>query len=143
MKRGRTTKEILFIDARNMGELINRRTKEFSHEDTDKIATVYHSWRAQNGTKVPTPKNVQGAGTSVPSYEDVKGFCKSSSIDEVRELNYVLTPGRYVGLEVVDDEFNFKERFTSLQAELKEQMEQEQELNKRIDKNLARVLIDG
>ena len=125
MKRGRTTKEILFIDARNMGELINRRTKEFSHDDTNKIAKVYHDWKSGND-----------------EYEDVKGFCKSASIDEVRELNYVLTPGRYVGLEEVDDDFDFIERFTQLQEELKAQMEEEQTLNKRIMENLARVVVD-
>jgi len=124
MKRGRTTKDILFVDARNMGELINRRTKEFSGEDTDHIAGVYHHWKNNKG------------------YEDVKGFCKSASVEEVRELNYVLTPGRYVGLEEVDDGFDFKERFTELQKELKEQMEQEQELNARIVKNLARVVYE-
>jgi len=124
MKRGRTTKDILFIDARNMGQLINRRTKEFSHEDTDYIASVYHNWKTKE------------------NYEDIKGFCKSASQEEVQELNYVLTPGRYVGLEEVDDEFDFKERFASLQAELKEQMEEEQILNQRINDNLAKVVID-
>ena len=125
MKRGRTTKDILFIDSRNMGELINRRTKEFSHDDTDYIAKVYHHWKTSSG-----------------EYEDVKGFCKSASQDEVKELNYVLTPGRYVGLEEIDDEFDFKERFTTLQEELTKQMEEEQSLNQRINDNLAQVIID-
>ncbi len=130
MKRGRTKKEILFIDARNKGELINRRTKEFSSDDTDYIASVYHNWKTT------------GNGTSVPSYEDIKGFCKSANLEEVRKLNYVLTPGRYVGLEEVDDAFDFKEWFTELQQELQEQMRQEKELNKRINENLAKVIVD-
>jgi len=58
-------------------------------------------------------------------------------------MNYVLTPGRYVGLEDVEDEFDFKERFVSLQQELKEQMEEEQALNQRINDNLAKVVVDG
>jgi type I restriction enzyme M protein len=123
MKRGRTTKDILFIDSRNMGELINRRTKEFSHEDTDYIASIYHNWKNNK------------------EYEDIKGLCKSASLDEVRELNYVLTPGRYVGLEEVDDEFDFKERFLELQKELQEQMTEEIELNKKINENLAKVVL--
>ena len=124
MKRGRATKDILFIDSRNMGALINRRTKEFSHEDTDNIAKVYHNWK-----------------TGSDEYEDIKGFCKAASQDEVRKLNYVLTPGRFVGLEEVDDEFDFKEKFTSLQAELKEQMKEEENLNKKINDNLAKVIL--
>jgi type I restriction enzyme M protein len=138
MKRGRTTKDILFIDARNMGELINRRTKEFSHDDTDRIANVYKAWKSQNGTEVAGA----GTGTSVPPYEDIKGFCKSACIEEVRELNYVLTPGRYVGLEEVEDDFDFAERFAALKQELAVQMQEEQELNRRINENLAKVIID-
>ncbi len=125
MKRGRTTKDILFIDARNMGALINRRTKEFSNDDTDYISSIYNNWK------------------NAKEYEDIKGFCKSASYDEVKELNYVLTPGRYVGLEVVEDDFDFKEKFTSLQMELKEQMAEEEVLNQRINDNLAKVIFNG
>jgi len=63
-------------------------------------------------------------------------------LDEVRELNFVLTPGRFVGLEEVDDKFDFKERFSELQKELKGQMEEEQVLNQRTNDNLAKVIID-
>ncbi len=134
MKRRKTTNDILFIDAKNMGHLINRRTKEFSTEDIDYIAKVYHDW------KIHTSRHSELDSES--NYKDIKGFCKSASLDEIKELNYVLTPGRYVGLEEVDDEFDFKERFTSLQQELKEQMEEEQILNQRINENLAKVIID-
>ena len=126
MKRGRTTKDILFIDARNKGHLINRRTKEFSEEENQEIASTYHNWK-----------------TKSPKYEDIKGFCKSASYEEVAELNYVLTPGRYVGLEEAEDDFDFTERFTSLKAQLAEQMAQEEELNKRIMDNLANIKIDS
>lgn len=127
LRRGKTTrlKETLFIDARNMGHLINRRTRELSDDDIAKIATLYHNWRTGG------------------EYEDIKGFCKSASNDEIAALDYVLTPGRYVGLEDIDDDFNFNERFAALTAELKEQMAQEQSLNQRILENLARVKIDG
>ena len=125
MKRGRKTKDILFIDARNMGHLINRRTKEFTSEDTDYIATVYSNWKKSTG------------------YDDIKGFCKSASVGEVAELNYVLTPGRYVGLEDTEDDFNFAERFASLQSELAEQMAQEEVLNQSIMQNLAKIKIEA
>ncbi len=118
--------EILFIDAREMGHLINRRTRELSSDDINKISSTYHAWRTKDG-----------------QYEDVKGFCKSATVDDVTKLDYVLTPGRYVGLAEVEDDFDFKERFTSLQVELKQQMSEESVLNQRILENLAKVNIDG
>ncbi|MDP8269430.1 MAG: class I SAM-dependent DNA methyltransferase [Candidatus Tenebribacter davisii] len=117
--------EILFIDARNMGHLINRRTRELSPDDITKIAETYHNWRKTDG-----------------DYEDIAGFCNSAHIDKVRELDYVVTPGRYVGLAVEEDDFNFKERFTELQAEFQEQLKEEERLNALIKENLAKVKID-
>jgi type I restriction enzyme M protein len=114
--------EILFIDARNMGYLINRRTRDFSDDDLAKITETYHKWR-----------NIDGG------YEDVKGFCKSASVAEVAQLGYVLTPGRYVGLPDDEDDFDFKERFTALQAEFAEQLQEEERLNKLIQENLAKI----
>ena len=123
LRRGKTYRreEILFIDARNLGHLINRRTKELSDDDTKKITSIYHNWRSDG-----------------EDYEDIKGLCKSASVEEVAKLDYVLTPGRYVGLEDVEDDFNFAERFTSLQTEFQEQLKEEAELNKRIIDNLAK-----
>lgn len=122
MKRGRTTQDILFIDAGNMGHLISRKTKVLSDDDTDQIALTYHDWKIKSS-----------------EYDDIKGYCKSASLQEVRDLNYVLTPGRYVGLEDSEDEFDFNERFTTLQAELQEQMNEEQSLNEKILANLSKV----
>lgn len=114
--------EILFIDARNLGHLINRRTRELSSDDIQQIADTYHNWRNPEG-----------------NYEDVKGFCCSASIERVKELDYVLTPGRYVGLADEEDDFDFKERFTALKAEFEAQLKEEAELNKAIAENLERV----
>ncbi len=116
------TDEILFIDARNEGYLINRRTRELGAEDIKKIAGTYHNWRNPDG-----------------NYEDIKGFCNSTSIERVRELDYVLTPGRYVGLPLEEDDFDFKERFTALKAEFEEQLREEERLNKVILENLGKV----
>ncbi|MBK2256674.1 type I restriction-modification system subunit M [Francisella philomiragia] len=132
IKRGRKTKDILFIDARNKGHLINRRTKEFSDDDITEIAQTYHNWKLSCHSELDSESH---------KYEDIKGFCKSASYEEVAELNYVLTPGRYVGLEEVEDDFNFAERFTSLKTQLAEQMQQEEALNQRIMDNLAKIKI--
>jgi type I restriction enzyme M protein len=116
--------EILFIDARELGHLINRRTRELSLDDIDMIADTYHDWRTGDG-----------------NYEDIKGFCASVPLERVKELDYVLTPGRYVGLPDEEDDFDFAERFSALKAEFEAQLAEEAELNKAIAESLGRVKI--
>ena len=129
LSRKKTNSDILFIDARNEGHLINRRTRELSSDDIKKIASTYHEWRLSKRQQ------------SKSKYEDIKGFCNSTSIERVKELDYVLTPGRYVGLPDEEDDFDFNERFTSLKAEFEEQLKEEARLNKVILQNLAKVKV--
>jgi type I restriction enzyme M protein len=129
-KEGRLDK-VLFIDARNLGYLINRRTKDFTDVDIAKIAETYHAWRS-------AVRHSRAGGNPV-KYEDVPGFCKSVTLDEIREKDYVLTPGRYIGLPEDEDDFDFAERFGKLKAELAEQMKEEVRLNALIMENLKKV----
>ena len=124
MRRGKTRRnnEILFIDARNLGHLINRRTKELTDDDIKKITDTYHNWQKEDD-----------------SYQDIAGFCKSVTKDEVARLDYVLTPGRYVGLEATEDDFDFAKKFTELKQDFSSQLEEEKILNDRILDNLAKI----
>jgi len=115
--------EILFIDARNLGTMINRRNKELSEKDIKTISETYHNWR-----------NIKG------KYNDVAGFCKSATMQEVAENNYVLMPGRYVGAEdEIEDVIPFAEKMKTLTATLAEQFEQGDELKNTIRKNLKEI----
>jgi len=115
--------QTLFIDARKMGQLIDRVHRDLTDDDVAKIAGTYHAWRGD-------PK----AGT----YADVPGFCYSATIDEIRKNGFVLTPGRYVGAEdVVDDGEPFEEKMQRLMRTLEEQFGDSQTLESEIRKNLS------
>ncbi len=118
--------EILFIDARKLGTMINRRNKEFAPEDIARIAGTYHAWRGEGG-----------------DYEDQPGFCKATTIEEVRANNYVLMPGRYVGTEEAEDDgVPFEEKMGALTAQLAEQFARGNELQLRIRENLKGIGYD-
>ncbi len=114
--------EILFIDARELGEMIDRRTRIFTADDIARVADTYHNWRNPDG-----------------DYEDVPGFCKSAALDKVAEMNFALTPGRYVGLPDEEDEFDFEERFSKLYKKFLQQLEEESSINATICRNLDKV----
>lgn len=85
--------EVLFLDARKLGPLVDRTRREFSDEDIAKIADTYHAWRGEAAA-------IERRG----AYEDIPGFCKSATLEEIAEHGHVLTPGRYVGTEAVEDD---------------------------------------
>jgi len=118
--------QILFIDARKMGTMVDRVHRELTDEEIQKIAETYHSWRGDKDCKV--------------TYADVPGFCYSASLDEVRKHDYILTPGRYVGVpEVEDDGEPFEEKMARLTAQLKEKMAEAARLDALIWANLEDI----
>ncbi len=114
--------EILFIDARKLGYLVDRVHRDLSDEDIAQIANTYHAWRDGKG------------------YEDVAGFAKSATIDEIRAQSYVLTPGRYVGAaETEEDDEPFEQKMVHLTKELEAQFEESTNLEKLIRQSLQRI----
>lgn len=118
--------EVLFIDARKLGRMVDRALRELKQENIEKIARTYHAWR-----------NIQGG------YEDIQGFCKSVTIDEIRGHEYILTPGRYVGIEEAEDDgISYEEKMENLTAQLAEQFAKSRHLEDEIRKNLSKLGFD-
>ena len=119
--------EILFIDARKLGRMVDRTHRELTEEDVARIAGVYHAWRGEGARE-----DEDGDG-----YADAPGFCKSAPLDEVRRHGHVLTPGRYVGAEPqADDGEPFEAKMTRLVAELRAQQAEGARLDAAIAENL-------
>lgn len=117
--------EILFIDARKLGFMVDRVRREFTAEDVEKIAGAYHRWRSKPETR---------AKNGWTDYLDEPGFCKSASLEEVQRHGHVLTPGRYVGAaDVEDDGVSFAEKFEGLRETLEAQFEEGRRLEAQID----------
>ncbi len=118
--------EVLFIDARKIGVMVDRVHRELTDEEIKKIARTYHAWRGE-----------VGAG----EYKDIPGFCKSATIEEIREHDYILTPGRYVGVEVQEeDDEVFEEKMKKrLVAELEAQFAESTKLEEAIKRNLREL----
>ncbi len=133
--KGNRKGEILFIDARKRGRLENRVNRVFDDEDIHKIAATYHSWKQGEDAHVRT-----GSDSDWVPYEDTLGFCKSAGLEEVRSHDYILTPGRYVGAELAeDDDEEFAEKMARLTKELAEQFEAGGTLEAEIKQNLASI----
>ena len=123
--------ELLFIDARKLGHMVDRTRREFSDADIARIAGIYHGWRN-------TPETNAAAGLA--PYADESGFCRSAALEEVRGHGHVLTPGRYVGAaEEEDDGVSFEERFGALRGRLSVQFEEGRALDFRIERALGGI----
>ena len=117
--------EVLFIDGRRLGRMVDRTHRELTDEDIARIADAYHAWRGEKDTG---------------EYADVPGFCKSATLEEIRKHGHVLTPGRYVGAEPPEDDGEpFEEKMARLSAQLREQQAEAQRLDAAIEENLIRL----
>jgi len=118
-------RQTLFIDARKMGSLVDRIHRDLSDDEIARIGRTYHAWRAEK---------------SAGKYEDVPGFCKSAKMEEIVGHDYVLTPGRYVGAEPIeDDDEPFEEKMKRLSEHLEEQFAESSRLAAAIRNNLKRM----
>ena len=167
-KRRDRRKQTLFIDARKLGTLVDRVHRELTDEDINKISSTYHAWRSNppqspfakgGGAEIShfesgvagmgslPPNSQKGGGAEVPPfekgglggiYQDIPGFCKSADLDLIKQHGHVLTPGRYVGAEEIEDDGEpFEEKMTRLVAELNGQFTESAKLEKQIKQNLA------
>ncbi|MGC8691365.1 MAG: N-6 DNA methylase, partial [Caldisericum sp.] len=117
--------ETLFIDAREIYEPISRKQVIFTDEQIQEIANTVRKWRGPR---------------EYGEYKDIPGFCKAVKIEEVRKNGYVLTPGRYVGVKLEeDDDIPFKEKMKKLKAELEKYFEEGRKLEERIRENLGKL----
>ena len=120
---------MLFIDARKLGQLVDRTHRELTGEEIARIARTYHAWRGEK---------------DVGRYEDIPGFCKSAALEEIRKHGHVLTPGRYVGAEAQDDDGEpFEDKMKRLTATLREQMAEAARLDAAIAANLKELGYGG
>ncbi|HEY2975960.1 MAG TPA: N-6 DNA methylase, partial [Pyrinomonadaceae bacterium] len=120
--------QVLFIDARKLGVMADRTHRELTDDEIARIARTYHAWRGE-----------RDAG----KYEDIPGFCKTSTLDDIRKHGHVLTPGRYVGAEVQEDDAEpFQEKMKRLAATLREQLAESRKLDTSIELNLKELGFD-
>ena len=123
--------EVLFIDARNMGTLVDRTRRELSDADIQKIADTYHLWRGET-----LDRHSRESGNP-ETYQDIPGFCKSATLEEIRKHGHVLTPGRYVGAEAAEDDGEaFADKMQRLSAQWREQQQEAARLDAAIVANL-------
>ena len=115
--------EVLFIDASEWGYMVNRSSRAFTDEEIKRIADTYHEWKKSGG-----------------SYSDIKGFCKSANLADIEKHNFVLTPGRYVGIpDEVEDDISFEDKMSEFTMALGEEIREGQLLDEEIKKQLLKV----
>ncbi len=129
-------REVLFIDARQCGYMVDRVLRDFRDEDIRRVADTFHAWKG-------TDRHFRESGNPVP-YQDILGFCKSATLDDIKANDYVLTPSRYVGAAAQEDDGEpFEEKMARLTAQLMSQFEKSAQLQKAIRTNLKALGYGG
>ena len=114
--------EILFISASKMGQMVSRTHRELTNEEIKQIAKTYHAWRGENYRD---------------EYKDIPGFCRSATIEEVCQYDYMLTPGRYVGVELQrEDGEVFEDKMSRLSSQWFEHSREAKKVDQLISSNL-------
>ncbi|MBT0959971.1 class I SAM-dependent DNA methyltransferase [Denitromonas iodatirespirans] len=135
--------EVLFIDARKLGTLVDRTRRELTDADIQKIADTYHAWRGETVGAGLVPARESGDHEGRP-YADEPGFCKSATLEEIRQHGHVLTPGRYVGAEAAEDDGEpFAEKMARLSAQWRDQQQEAARLDAAIEANLRELGYGG
>ena len=136
--------QVLFIDARKLGQLVDRTHRELTDEEITRIGNTYHAWRGSLKSS-PSPSMGEGKGEGeVTEYADIAGFCKSATLDDIRKHGHVLTPGRYVGAEAAEDEGEpFEDKMKRLTATLREHQAEGAKLDAAIAANLKELGYGG
>ena len=116
---------VLFVDARKLGRMVDRTHRELTDEDIARIADAYHAWRSEDAAGV---------------YTDIPGFCKSAELEEISKHGHVLTPGRYVGVEAQEDDGEpFEDKMNRLVTKLRKEQAEGARLDAIIAANLKEI----
>nr|WP_238590055.1 class I SAM-dependent DNA methyltransferase [Pseudonocardia sp. AL041005-10] len=125
------TGQVLFIDAREMGYMVDRAERAFTNEDIIRIGDTYHAWRGS-----------ASAAEKCVTYEDVPGFCRSATLEEIKAADYAMTPGRYVGAAAIaDDDEPIDAKIERLQGELLAAFDKSARLEKLVREGLERIRV--
>ena len=132
--------ELLFIDARKLGRMVDRTHRELTREDIARIADTYHAWHNRVRSSSKGEDRVEGGADE---YADTPGFCKSAALEEVRKHGHVLTPGRYVGAEAQEEDGEpFEDKMTRLAVQWRKQQAEAAKLDAAIEANLKALGFD-
>jgi type I restriction enzyme M protein len=131
--------EVLFMDARKFGRMVDRTHRELTDQEIARIANTYHAWRGSLQSSHSTGEDKDGG-----DYKDIPGFCKSATLDDIRKHGHVLTPGRYVGAQMQEDDGEpFEEKMLKLTAQLVQQIGEGKTLDDAIVANLKELGYGG